>query len=800
MEPVPTMAPDPVDDCSTDLDCPDEQYCDQETDSCQDGCRPGECDEGFACDFESRECVEEVACEGDDDCADEEFCSDEDGCQVGCREGGCPDGEACDLDTRQCVEIETPCGSDDECDDGNICEDGQCVDGCREDAACAGGEICSDDRCVDGCREDGACDANEYCTEDSVCEDGCRVGGCNDGEVCDLDTRQCLEIPCEGDGDCDSGQVCEDGQCIDGCRDDEGCFDNQFCDGGQCAEGCREGSCPQGQFCDLDSRACTDVPCANDGECGESEICEDGACVEGCREDGACPDDQFCGENTCQDGCREGGCPEGEVCNLDSRECELDLEDGPAIVVEPSEIDFGEVLQDASAFQNLTIRNIGTEDLVVNEVRLQQNPSTGFQVIVPTPGAITVASQGSVTVRLRFEPTFLRNGEETRYNNTVIVESNDPDGNVEVGITGLGVPSDDAACVRFTQRDVNFGFVEPGDVSARNFALENCGGEDLEITGMSIDGSDDFSFVVGGGFPRTLDAGDELSIVLNYLPSGFEAVQASLIAETDGDISAESIIRADGAGCPTAVSLGRVVADEEGEFVQGALTAFLGDTIELSGEESFDPADGDLEFVWAISSPEDSMSINVDPDLESEGLSFTPDAAGTYEVTLSVRSARSGIDACESSVFTVVIFEPPLVTVEVTWDDFSDLDLHLIRTDSEGEFSELGTGQNVNENDCYFGNLTPDWGEEGETSDNPRYLVDDLDGFGPETVLMSSLEEDRRYQIAVRLSQDRGRGETEVTIRVTVGDVVEEFTGELDDQGDIIRPAIINGDGTIDSE
>ncbi len=67
----------------------------------------------------------------------------------------------------------------------------------------------------------------------------------------------------------------------------------------------------------------------------------------------------------------------------------------------------------------------------------------------------------------------------------------------------------------------------------------------------------------------------------------------------------------------------------------------------------------------------------------------------------------------------------PRIHVALRWDtDATDFDLHFIR----------GGGAYGSADDCYFARRTPDWGVEGDASDDPRLDRDDTDGFGPEFV------------------------------------------------------------------
>jgi hypothetical protein len=131
------------------------------------------------------------------------------------------------------------------------------------------------------------------------------------------------------------------------------------------------------------------------------------------------------------------------------------------------------------------------------------------------------------------------------------------------------------------------------------------------------------------------------------------------------------------------------------------------------------------------------------------------------------------------------------VRIEVSWDNEDDIDLHLIRSQGD-EFSDPGDIPN----DCFYGNRTPDWGEVGDPTDNPVYLGDE-ETFGPETILLGHLEEDRRYLVNVQFARDRRRGDPTIELRVFSFGNVRTFTATLRENGENFAPVIIEGDGGL---
>ena len=163
---------------------------------------------------------------------------------------------------------------------------------------------------------------------------------CEDGNVCDLGSGQCVMPrqscePCSSDASCADGLVCRsvnNGQfCLAECAGPMDCPDNYGCemgvlrrhqaivmpaDGacaaptpscvaetGMCAECGNADPCPIGQFCDPETRTCSqDQPCECGSDldcqqCGGRPICLQGNCVA-CLDDTDCPARTACNPET----------------------------------------------------------------------------------------------------------------------------------------------------------------------------------------------------------------------------------------------------------------------------------------------------------------------------------------------------------------------------------------------------------------------------------------------------------------------------------------------------------------------
>jgi hypothetical protein len=406
--------------CASDGQCGVDEICDQALGVCREGCRlDGDCvgeGPGLVCDQRALLCLGRP-CRLDAQCGDNQYCAEGGRCEEGCREGGCPGGQFCALETRSCVR---GCLQNRDCLVGTYCdvEARACRVGCRGDLECGGGLRCQEveingapaRRCLaPACAVDGDCAANQYCGEDitfarRVCLGGCRRSpdNCPPQQRCSEDLRICEASSCAGDGDCGQGEICqvlnggpvcvpgcrEDGQCAPGggceedlqrcgCEEDAQCFEGEVCVAGLCEEPCTTAGCPEGFACesvsgqcspscasdedcdpantglrcDVEAEICVLTVCASDEDCLAANYCELGleqpVCAPGCRV-GGCPEGQFCQpqQRQCLEGCAlDEQCPEGTFCGPDDGQCRAgcrgDEECGEGLRCQRVEGDFG---------------------------------------------------------------------------------------------------------------------------------------------------------------------------------------------------------------------------------------------------------------------------------------------------------------------------------------------------------------------------------------------------------------------------------------------------------------------------
>jgi len=192
----------------------------------------------------------------------------------------------------------------------------------------------------------------------------------------------------------------------------------------------------------------------------------------------------------------------------------------------------------------------------------------------------------------------------------------------------------------------------------------------------------------------------------------------------------------------------------------------------ITGAQNYAPLDiatfdGSLSHVddgtlvawqWAIvQRPQGSTStITVVPG-DPTKTRFVVDISGDYEIQLTVTDTR-GISASTVYPFAAVPWQT--VHIETIWDTAgTDLDVHLVSDTESGSFFQKPF-------DCYFDNTNPDWGEQGNTLDDPAIDIDDVDGYGPEYVSLQQPLDGHVYHVYVHYYDDHGMGSSTATVRI----------------------------------
>lgn len=266
--------------------------------------------------------------------------------------------------------------------------------------------------------------------------------------------------------------------------------------------------------------------------------------------------------------------------------------------------------------------------------------------------------------------------------------------------------------------------IELGRRVTQPITVRNIGERSGAIEAVSVIAPFSLTEVGGGVLANTpLMPGESRPLELGFRPTAEQVYTATLMIGLDG---------------------GDVVPMEvRGEGARAGMLSCTSTELDFGQVERGGTADRTLDCtvsngtytVQSISSDNPSFAV----------ISGAP-ALGTAitELHLQVRFSAAGVSQPATGQLTIIsghgaqtpivirgTVAPPMPTgtdlkVRMAWSTAdTDYDLHLVR--------EGGMPFQV-DNDCYFEEVSPDWGEQGSSNDDPFLDRDDQLGFGPEEI------------------------------------------------------------------
>ncbi len=180
---------------------------------------------------------------------------------------------------------------------------------------------------------------------------------------------------------------------------------------------------------------------------------------------------------------------------------------GPQILVEPDQLDFGEAARDEWMTKVFTVTNIGEEELHVSDIHIGTQDD-GFYLGEEAYDFVLPAG-ASQEVVVDWTPF----GVDQK--NNVIVESNDPDvAKAVVELRGQGlVPELKIAPSPYDFGDTYVGCAHEGDMT-----LTNVGSDSLEVQFIDVFNGGQFTVENPTALPVTLAPGDSIPLYVDFDP------------------------------------------------------------------------------------------------------------------------------------------------------------------------------------------------------------------------------------------------------------------------------------------
>ncbi|HWV37690.1 MAG TPA: choice-of-anchor D domain-containing protein [Vulgatibacter sp.] len=438
-------------------------------------------------------------------------------------------------------------------------------------------------------------------------------------------------------------------------------------------------------------------------------------------------------------------------------------------------LDFGPVAVLERPKLSVLVENRGRAPLRLLGAAIEDEAGV-FHVEGAFDGTSLLAAE-SVEIPVVFEPTALGSYE----GKLILTHDDAAKGPVEVRLIGDGST---VARVELEPEVIDFGLVGERMQEVRTLTIRSVGTGPLLVDGVEwVENGGEFAIL---GSPRPA----KLPPPQDGLPGGSVdlRIACSPLATTEGD-SLTGVLR-----IRTTDPDRREVLVQLHAQVNHAPIAVIAvepgvpsieTPIAFDGSGSFDPDDHvPLAFAWRIfDQPLGANATFSDPTAEQPTL--VVDTPGVYEIGLDVTDSMglacyppNGDPRLPCARTTVTVKTDVDLQIELIWDHpVTDLDLHLVE-DGMPLYSA---------SDCFWANKKPDFGNFGDTTDDPEMIRESLKGFGPETVVFPK-PSGGTYGVRVEFAKSNGSPEpaTKTTLRVYVYGVLEaEYTRTLDAPGQL---------------
>lgn len=430
----------------------------------------------------------------------------------------------------------------------------------------------------------------------------------------------------------------------------------------------------------------------------------------------------------------------------------------------------------------IEIENLGRADLSIDALVIETEDEV-FSLGEDLAGT-KIPGGSSVELEVVFTPA-----ELAAYKGALIIRSNDKKNPaVQVGVEGEGSTIGKLA---YDPDVIDFGIVGEWTQATRTVRLRSVGTAPLLVGGAALGEGSSPAFAILGSsgstrLPPPSDdlPGGEVSLTLSCAPTdeteGAEIEGVLTLQSTDPEQRDVQI--------PVRAKINRApIADfemgVEGRFPYGAIA--------MDGSASHDPDGHDpLRWTWRIHrQPAGANASFSDPS--SPTPTFTTDTPGDYVIGLDVEDAldlpcrpASGDPTEPCATKALQIRSEDDLVIELVWDKGTDLDLHLV--EEGGEF--------LTEDDCFWANPSPDFGEVGNPEDDPLFAKEAIKGPGMEEIVFTR-PSPGRYMPAVVFAQELGapNPSTTATLKIHMfGVQVAERTVTLDYAGQMWKPLIID--------
>jgi hypothetical protein len=194
---------------------------------------------------------------------------------------------------------------------------------------------------------------------------------------------------------------------------------------------------------------------------------------------------------------------------------------GPLVSVSPASIDFGTVYLGSVTTKNITVSNIGTAPVTINQPFLsivQGGNSNEFVAVNLCPKPLNAGKSCTITIAFAAGPYY------TEQTATLQIMDNAPGSPQPVALKALVINPK----VSFTPTSLAFGNVKHGTSSTLNVTLSNPGTTSLSLGSIKVAGTNATAFTQSNVCGSSLAAGAKCTIAVKFTPSTTGTFSANL--------------------------------------------------------------------------------------------------------------------------------------------------------------------------------------------------------------------------------------------------------------------------------
>lgn len=303
----------------------------------------------------------------------------------------------------------------------------------------------------------------------------------------------------------------------------------------------------------------------------------------------------------------------------------------PQIGVAPASVEFPVVAIGASRLERVTIRNTGTDDLIVTALAIDGGENDEFRVNRAPTLPVTVLPEGSIEVLLAYAPVTAGSAS-----GTLTIASNDPGTPAAIlSLNGVGAPVPTPQIATHTAT-LSFEEVEVGHTRERAVSIANMGNATLTIREINVESEPEGVFTLADASTNEISVApqSEVQIGVVFAPESVGLVTGALQLMSDAANAEVLTVPLDGMGTeapmptltasPAIVDFGALAIGQTRTLTVNMLNEGTGDLtitdLELSA------ADGESFALGAIP----ALPVVVPPNTTvTAEIGFTPGAVGS---------------------------------------------------------------------------------------------------------------------------------------------------------------------------